>query len=83
MVSGKPQLAWVAGLRRIVPAQESPEAFLAHARDLGARYFTYSPVEATIYPALGALRDTAAVADRFTLLFRDAGSGTLVYEIRP
>ena len=83
MVSGKPQLAWVAGLRRIVPAQESPEAFLAHARDLGARYFTYSPVEATIYPALEALRDTAAVADRFALLFRDAGSGTLVYEIRP
>ena len=66
-----------------MPAQESPEAFLAHARDLGARYFTYSPVEASIYPALGALRDTAAVADRFMLLFRDAGSGTLVYEIRP
>jgi 4-amino-4-deoxy-L-arabinose transferase-like glycosyltransferase len=83
MVSGKPQLAWVAGLRRIVPAQESPEAFLAHARGLGARYFTYSPVEATIYPALNALRDPAAVRDRFTLLFRDAGSGTLVYQLRP
>jgi 4-amino-4-deoxy-L-arabinose transferase-like glycosyltransferase len=83
MVSGKPQLAWVAGLRRIAPAQESPEAFLAHARRLGARYFTYSPVEGAIYPALEALRDTAAVADRFTLLFRDAESGTLVYEIRP
>jgi 4-amino-4-deoxy-L-arabinose transferase-like glycosyltransferase len=83
MVSGKPQLAWVAGLRRIVPAQESPEAFLALAPDLGARYFTYSPVEATIYPALEALRDTAAVVNRFTLLFRDPGSGTLVYEIRP
>ena len=66
-----------------LPAQESPEAFLAHAPDLGARYFTYSPVEATIYPALEALRDTAAVANRFTLLFRDPGSGTLVYEIRP
>jgi hypothetical protein len=83
IVSGKPQLAWIAGLRRIVPAQETPEAFLAHARGLGARYFTYSPVEGAIYPALEALRDTAAVADRFTLLFRDAGSGTLVYEIRP
>lgn len=83
MVSGKPQLPWVAGLRRIVPAQESPQAFLARARGLGARYFTYSPVEAAIYPALAALRDTAAVADRFTLLLRDAPSGTLVYEIRP
>lgn len=83
MVSGKPHLAWVAGLRRIVPAQESPEAFLAHARGLGARYFTYSPAEAAIYPALRALRDTAAVADRFRLLYRDAESGTLVYEIRP
>jgi 4-amino-4-deoxy-L-arabinose transferase-like glycosyltransferase len=82
MVSGKPQLAWVARLRRIVPAQESPEAFLAHAGSLGARYFTYSPIEATIYPALAALRDPTAVADRFTLRFRDAGSGTLVYEIR-
>ena len=83
MVSGKPHLAWVAGLRRIVPPQESPEAFLAHACELGARYVTYTPAEATIYPALAALRDTAAVADRFTLLYRDAASGTLVYEIRP
>jgi 4-amino-4-deoxy-L-arabinose transferase-like glycosyltransferase len=82
MVSGKPQLAWVARLRRVVPSQESPTAFLAHAGALGARYFTYSPAEAAIYPALDALRDPAAVAGRFTLRFRDAGSGTLVYEIR-
>jgi hypothetical protein len=82
MVSGKPQLAWVARIRRIVPAQESPDAFLAHADRLGARYFTYSPAEAAIYPALGALRDPAAVRDRFTLRFRDAASETLVYEIR-
>jgi hypothetical protein len=82
MVSGKPQLAWVTRLRRIVPAQESPEAFLAHAGSLGARYFTYSPTEAAIYPALDALRDPAAIAARFALRFRDAGSATLVYEIR-
>jgi hypothetical protein len=82
MVSGKPQLPWVAKLRHVVPADEPPADFLAHAGRLGARFFTYSPMEAAIYPALDALRDPAAVADRFTLLFQDRKSGTLVYELR-
>lgn len=82
MVSGKPQLPWVARLKHVLPPQESPADFLAHADSLGARFFTYSPREAAIYPALDALRDPAAVADRFTLLSRDRRSGTLVYELR-
>jgi hypothetical protein len=82
MLSGKPQLPWVAGLGHVIPPQESPAEFLAHADRFGARFFTYSPIEAAIYPALDALRDPVAVAGRFTLMYQDRQSGTLVYELR-
>ncbi len=82
ILCGKPHLAQFSGLRRVLPDQQDPTTFLDRAKAGGARFFVYSRPEAKLYPGLEALRDPQAVADRFTLLYRHAPSGTLVYEAR-
>lgn len=82
VMGGKPHLAYLAGLRHLSPMEEDTAAFLADLGASGARFFTYSPLEAKIYPVLRVLRDPAAVSDRLRLLFSDSASGTLVYELR-
>ena len=75
-------LSFNAGLKRIFPADPTPEAFTAEVRRIRARYLVYGQAEASIWDVLKAFSDPGAVPADFHLIYRHDPSQTLVYEIR-
>ena len=81
VISGKPHLAYLAGLERTFPMAETAEEFLAAAREAHARYVVYSDPEAARWPGLESLRDPAAVPEGLRLIYQHEAGHTLIYEV--
>lgn len=79
----KSHLAYLAGLTRVFPLENTAEDYLKTARAIGARYIVYSDFEASLWPGLKSLRNAHAMPDGFKLIYTHKPSRTLIYEIRP
>jgi hypothetical protein len=77
----KGHLAYWAGLKQVFPLGETPEDFLAKAKEIDARYVVYSDYEASLWPGLGCLNDPDGLPDAFKLIYRHEPTRTLIYEI--
>lgn len=80
MVSRKPHLAALAGLRWSFPYVRDADDLVAEALRSGARYLVYSDFESRIWPALSALSDSAKAPAGFVTRFSEPSTGTIVYE---
>lgn len=80
IVSRKPHLGYVSGLRRTFVLAESAEEFRAAAEQAGARFIVYSDFEARLWPGLSSLGDPGAVLG-MTVVYEHEPTGTLVYEL--
>ncbi|HEU4698530.1 MAG TPA: glycosyltransferase family 39 protein [Gemmatimonadales bacterium] len=82
IVSRKPQLAYLAGLRYdvAVDPRDLP-TLLRDARAHGARWLLYSPRTARLWPALRTLADPGPAPRGLRLVMSDPRSGVRLYEL--
>ncbi len=82
ILSRKPHLGYLTGCEVKFPTANTVEEFVAFAHDNHAKYLIYSAYEAKLWPGLKSLADPTAVPATLQMVYRDAPTDTLVYEVR-
>ncbi|HSP87909.1 MAG TPA: glycosyltransferase family 39 protein [Ignavibacteriaceae bacterium] len=82
IVSRKPHLAYLSGLKHVFLYENSKEDFYKKAKFINARFIVYSDFEAELWPGLQSLNDPDNLKDMFDLVYYHEPTNTMIYEIK-
>jgi 4-amino-4-deoxy-L-arabinose transferase-like glycosyltransferase len=81
IITRKPHIAFLSGLKDDFPLAETADEYLAKARETGARYIVYTQSDASLWPGLRSFSNPELLSKAFKVIYRHEPTQTLIYEI--